>query len=87
MTDDNVLRFRREITDLDRSIFDAINRRLELVEELKRYKAENGIAFVDPNRESEMIEERVAENSGPLSADGVRRFYAELLALVKRELG
>ena len=34
-----------------------------------------------------MIEERVAENRGPLSDEGVRRLYADLLALVKRELG
>jgi chorismate mutase/prephenate dehydratase len=84
--DENVERFRDEITRLDRAIFDAVNRRLELVAELKRYKAENGIAFLDPNRETEMIEERVAENAGPLSADGLRAFYKELLALVKEEL-
>jgi chorismate mutase len=84
--DENVERFRDEITQLDRAIFDAVNRRLELVSELKRYKAENGIAFVDPNRESEMIEERVSENTGPLSAGGLRSFYKELLALVKEEL-
>ena len=86
MSDSEVQRFRDEITALDRAIFDALNRRLELVAELKRYKAENGIAFVDPGRETEMVEERVAENRGPLSADGLRRFYKELLALVKREL-
>jgi chorismate mutase len=86
MADANVERFRAEITELDRSIFAAINRRLELVAELKRYKAENGLAFVDPNRETEMVEERVAENRGPLSSEGLRRFYVELLALVKREL-
>jgi hypothetical protein len=34
-----------------------------------------------------MIEERVAENPGPLSANGLRSFYVSLLALVKRELG
>lgn len=84
--DENVQRFRDEITALDRAIFDALNRRLELVADLKRYKAENDIAFVDPNRETEMVEERVAENRGPLSADGLRAFYKELLALVKREL-
>lgn len=86
MSDENVERFREQITELDRAIFAALNRRLELVDELKRYKAENGIAFVDPNRETQMVEERVAENRGPLSADGLRAFYNELLALVKREL-
>jgi chorismate mutase len=78
--------FRAEITEIDRLIFDAVNRRLEVVARLKRHKDEHGIAFVDPERERRMIEERVAENRGPLSDDGVRSFYAELLALVKREL-
>ena len=33
-----------------------------------------------------MVAERVAENDGPLSEPGLRAFYAELLALMKREL-
>ena len=84
--EDEVARFRARITELDRLILDAVNRRLELVAELKRYKDEHGIAFVDPDRERSMIETRVGENEGPLSDDGLRAFYLELLALTKREL-
>ena len=84
--DDEVARFRERITELDRLILDAVNRRLELVAELKRYKDANGIAFVDPDRERSMVETRVEENDGPLSDDGLRAFYVELLALTKREL-
>ena len=84
--DDEVARFRERITELDRQILDAVNRRLELVAELKRYKDENGIAFVDPERERSMVETRVEENDGPLSDAGLRAFYVELLALTKREL-
>jgi chorismate mutase/prephenate dehydratase len=79
-------RLREEITAVDREIFAAVNRRLELVARLKRYKDEHGIAFVDPEREARMIADRLAENAGPLSDEGLRAFYAELLALVKREL-
>jgi 3-deoxy-7-phosphoheptulonate synthase/chorismate mutase len=78
---------RARITEIDRSIFELVNRRLEVVQELKQVKKDHGIPFVDPTRETSMIEERVAENPGPLSADGLRSFYAGLLALVKRELG
>lgn len=77
---------REELSTLDRSIFAAVNRRIELVARLKRHKAEHGYAFVDPGREEQMVEDAVAENPGPLSADGLRRLYAELLALTKREL-
>ena len=86
MTDDVVDRLRSEITSVDREILAAVNRRLELVERLKRHKDEHGIAFVDPDREARMIAERLRENAGPLSEEGLRAFYAELLALCKREL-
>ena len=84
--DAEVVKFRERITELDRRILDAVNRRLELVAELKRYKDANGIAFVDPDRERSMVDARAAENEGPLSDDGLRAFYVELLALTKREL-
>jgi chorismate mutase / prephenate dehydratase len=86
MTDDVVDQLRSEITGVDREILAAVNRRLELVERLKRHKDEHGIAFVDPDREARMIAERLRENAGPLSEEGLRAFYAELLALCKREL-
>lgn len=77
---------REQLNRLDRSIFEAMNRRLELVARLKRHKEEHGYSFLDPNREQQMVDDAVAANPGPLSADGLRRLYAELLALTKREL-
>ena len=78
---------RARISATDREIVELVNRRLELVAELKRYKDEHGIAFVDPEREAQLYAERAAENGGPLSDEGLRAFYAELLALTKREVG
>jgi chorismate mutase len=78
---------RARITEIDRAIFELVNRRLELVRELKQVKDDHDLPFVDPTRETSMVEERVTENPGPLSADGLRSFYASLLALIKRELG
>lgn len=77
---------RARISATDREIVELVNRRLELVAELKRYKDEHGIAFVDPTREAQLYAERAAENGGPLSDEGLRAFYAELLALTKREV-
>jgi 3-deoxy-7-phosphoheptulonate synthase/chorismate mutase len=78
---------RARITEIDRAIFELVNRRLELVRELKQVKDDHDLPFVDPTRETSMVEERVTENPGPLSADGLRSFYVSLLALIKRELG
>jgi chorismate mutase/prephenate dehydratase len=86
MTDDGTLHdLRAQITAIDRAIFAAVNERLRLVARLKQFKREQGLDFVDPEREAALIDERLRENDGPLSADGLRAFYIELLALIKRE--
>ena len=86
MSDDVVNSLRDEITAIDRELVALVNRRIDIVARLKRHKDDHGIAFVDPDREARMVAERVAENGGPLSEEGLRAFYAELLALVKREV-
>ena len=86
LSDNVVSGLRDEITAIDRELVALVNRRIDTVARLKRHKDEHGIAFVDPDREARMVAERVAENGGPLSEDGLRAFYAALLALVKREV-
>ena len=82
----SVERFREQIEEVDLALLEAVNRRLELVRDLKRYKEEHDIAFVAPAREAQLLDERARQNPGPLSEDGVRAFFVELLALIKREL-
>jgi chorismate mutase/prephenate dehydratase len=86
MTDDELNRFREEIRRVDRDLTAGLNRRLELVAELRRYKDAHDVPFVDPEREAQLIAERLSENTGPISDEGLRAFYIELLALIKREL-
>jgi chorismate mutase/prephenate dehydratase len=86
LNDDVVNRLRTEISAIDRELIALVNRRIDTVARLKRHKDEHGIAFVDPDREAQLITDRVRENSGPLSEQGLREFYAELLALTKRVL-
>jgi chorismate mutase len=85
-TDPVVQQLRREISDLDRSIVAAVNRRLQLVARLKKYKAEHGIPFVDLDREQWMLRYLARANGGPLSPEGLTELYAELLDLTKREV-
>jgi chorismate mutase len=77
---------RRQISDLDRSLVELVNKRLELVARLKRYKDEHGIDFVDLAREEWMLQYLHRMNRGPLSADGLAALYHDLLALTKREV-
>jgi chorismate mutase/prephenate dehydratase len=85
-SDPTVRRLRAEISDLDRAIVDAVNARLELVAELREYKLVNGIPFVDPERERQLLEDLASINRGPLSTEGVRELFSEILDLTKREV-
>src|SRR5437868_14794695 len=81
--DEYVTRVRREISDLDRQLVDLVNKRLKLVSQLKRYKEEHGIGFVDLAREEWMLQYLQRGNRGPLSAEGLAELYHELLDLMK----
>lgn len=84
--DPTVERFRAELAAQDRAVLDAVNARLRLVAELRRYKEETGLAFFDPAQERRLVDRLASQNTGPLSDDGVRRLFEEILALTKREL-
>ena len=87
VTDDPfVLKIRREISDLDSSLVELVNKRLRLVAQLKRYKDEHGLAFLDPDREARMLDELRRENPGPLSDAGVADLLQAVLDLTKREV-
>jgi chorismate mutase len=85
-TDPVMKQLREQISDVDRAIIDAVNRRLKLVSQLKRYKDEQGMDFVDPEREEWMFAYQSRANRGPLSTEGLQALYTELLALTKREV-
>ncbi len=80
-----VRQMREQITDNDVKLVAAINKRLELVARLRGYKADQGMDFVDHTREAWMHQYMQSINRGPLSADGLREIYEEILELTKRE--
>lgn len=84
--DPYVLGVRREISDLDRSLVELVNKRLKLVARLKRYKDEHGIGFVDLAREEWMLQYLQRANRGPLSEAGLAQIYHDVLALMKQEV-
>ena len=88
MNDDPLIKqLREQISDTDRSIVDAINTRLRLVARLKRHKESRGIDFLDPEREEWMLQYLTRANRGPLSQDGLKELFEEILDLTKREVG
>ena len=86
-TSDPLIRqLREQISDNDVAIVEAVNARLKLVAQLKRVKDERGIDFLDPAREEWMLQYLTRANRGPLSPEGLREIYTELLDLSKREV-
>jgi chorismate mutase len=81
-----VRQLRQQISDNDRALVGAINKRLELVSRLKAYKESRGFDFVDTTREQHMLQDLLRANRGPLSTDGLSALYTEVLALTKREV-
>ena len=77
---------RDEITALDVRILSTINARIRAVEELRRYKKENGLSFYDPEREAWLSDYLKRVNNGPLSDEGVERLLSLVLDLVKQEV-
>jgi chorismate mutase len=77
---------RAEVTALDKRILETVNARIQTVEQLRRVKAQQGLPFVDPDREAALLQELKEANRGPLSEAGVEDLVAFVLALVKREV-
>jgi chorismate mutase len=63
-----------------------VNARLRLVARLKAYKKSRGLEFVDLEREEWMLNYLLRANRGPLSAEGLRELFSEILDLTKREV-
>ncbi len=85
-SDPLIRQLREQISDSDRAVVEAVNRRLKLVARLKRYKEDRGLEFVDLEREEWMLNYLLRANRGPLSADGLRELFGEILDLTKREV-
>jgi chorismate mutase len=87
VTEDPVIRqFREQISDNDRAIMDAVNKRLQLVAQVKAYKESRGLGFIDPEREEWMLQYLTRANRGPLSAEGLQELFRTILDLSKREV-
>jgi chorismate mutase len=85
---DPVLRELRErVTEIDRAILEAVNERIEVVEEIVRHKKSTGYPLHDAGREESMLLALRRANGGKLTDEGVAELQAALLYLTKRQLG
>src|SRR4051794_14946488 len=71
---------RSELDQIDHEILAAINRRGEVAQKIGRLKHADGQGAYDVSRESKILQQTVANNSGPLSDEAVRAVFRELIS-------
>jgi len=81
-----VVDYRSRISEADRELLAAMNKRIELVRALHAYKRTEGIPLIDPDREQQLVVELQAANPGPLSAEGVAALFRHVLDLTRKEI-
>jgi chorismate mutase len=86
MTESEIEELRAQIAEIDRTILEAVNARLQLVERLQQHKRDHGLPELDMRQEHRIVRALTRANQGPLSEKGVRELAGELLELTKREL-
>ena len=83
--DSVVERFRRQITDTDLAILEAVNRRIRLVTQLHAHKREQGYDLRDPDREAELRDQLKRANKGPISDERLDEVISLLLDVCRTE--
>jgi len=86
VADPVVKQYREQISDNDVKILEALNKRIKLVQKLKKYKESQGFGFVDPRQEDWVLTYLSRSNQGPLCQEALREIYGSILEVVKREV-
>lgn len=75
MTDDPLAHWRDQIDDIDAQMVALLAKRFKITTDVGRWKAQNAVAPVDPDRERRQVErlQQLASETG-LSADFLERF-------------
>ncbi|MBV8842293.1 MAG: chorismate mutase [Bryobacterales bacterium] len=83
MTADDAMKLlsecRVKIDAIDAQVVDLLNRRTRIVEDIGRAKEVAGLPIYEPKREDDVYRNILAHNSGPLTADALRRIYERVI--------
>ena len=79
MSMDQLARCRKQIDELDRNLIALLNARSRIVEEIGRIKQNLSLPIYEPRREDEVFRNVTTHNSGPLSAEAVRRVFERII--------
>jgi len=73
-------KLRRQIDDIDLRILDLLNKRANIVLQIKRAKDSNHLSIYSPEREREIIERLTGLNKGPFPNEALKILYREILS-------
>ena len=71
--------WRSGIDEMDNTIFDALNLRMEFVRKIGRYKQERGLDVFDADREEKLLKKLLERNKGPLPDKSLENIYRAIL--------
>ncbi len=76
-----ILIHRKKIDRLNIDILKLINKRFEVIESIQTLKDKEERPFRDPERESEMMDNLLAENKGPLKEEHLKEIFSTLFRI------
>jgi len=71
--------FRSRIDGVDRNILLLLNERTRIVQEIGRIKQKASLPIYEPRREDQVFENATRCNTGPLTAEAVRRIFERII--------
>jgi len=76
--------WRHLIDETDLQILELLSKRVAYSIKIGKLKEERNLPIYSPQREAWIIERLIAENSGPLTTEGVRRIFERVIDECRR---
>ena len=83
MNDNNLINLRGKINELDSRMLDLIDKRSQIVTEIRKFKDKNK-SVVDSDREQEILDRLLSQSQGHYSKDSIIRIWRELFEASSR---
>src|SRR5687768_4572455 len=72
--------WRSRINNLDEQILDLLSQRAQAALQIGELKRQQDLPYFAPEREAQVLDRLAALNTGPLSGDGVRAIWREIVS-------
>ncbi|MGD9895736.1 MAG: chorismate mutase [Candidatus Methylacidiphilaceae bacterium] len=80
-------RLRRSLDEMDRQLLTLLNRRMDVAKRIGERKRRKAQLIFDPIREEEVVADLIEQNTGSLSASGIRAIFQEIFSSSRAQQG